>query len=343
MKTTLLLTFALMIQFIVMSQSASEFGGELMLETVQGRIPVDRLGLSLSHEHVLVDFVGAAEVSPDRYDADEVFNVVRPYLERVARRGVKTVFECTPLFLARDPVLLRRLAEATAVNLVTNTGLYGAVEDKFLPPWAYTETAEELATRWIAEARDGIDGTGIRPGFIKTAVDMDPELSSVDRKLIEAAAITHRATGLTIAVHTSKGPGLAILEMLNDYGVRAEAYVWVHAQAAPVEEILQAAAAGAWISLDGIRPSSLELHADRLVTLKEHGLLGQVLLSHDAGWFDPAKPGGGEYRGYELLFTDFLPMARERGVKEVEFDQVLVDNVARAFAMRPRLTGDQER
>ncbi len=134
---------------------------------------------------------------------------------------------------------------------------------------------------------------------------------------------------------------MTILEILGDHGVRAEAFVWVHAQSAPIDKILQAAAAGAWVSLDGIRPGSLELYADRLVTLKAHGLLGRALLSHDAGWFDPAKPGGGEYRGYELLFTDFLPLVRERGVTEAELEQVLVDNVAQAFGVRPRLVSDQ--
>ena len=30
-----------------------------------------QLGKMLPHEHILVDFVGADEVRPDRYDADE--------------------------------------------------------------------------------------------------------------------------------------------------------------------------------------------------------------------------------------------------------------------------------
>jgi len=343
MKSSFILTLTVMTHLTLSSHAAPESGGEWMIETVRGTVPVARLGLSLSHEHVLVDFVGAAEVGPDRYDADEVFEVARPYLEKVAGHGVRTMFECTPAFLGRDPALLRRLAETTGVNLITNTGLYGAAGDKFLPPYAFTEKAGELAIRWSAEARDGIDGTGIHPGFIKCGVDPDPVLSAVDRKLIVAAAITHRATGLTIAVHTGKGPGLTILEILGDQGIDPEAFIWVHAHAASIEPVLQAAAAGAWVSLDGIRPGSMENHADRMVTLKERGLLGQVLLSHDAGWFDPAEPGGGEYRGYQLLFSEFLPSMRERGFTEVELDQVLVDNVARAFATRPRLVNAEAR
>ena len=61
----------------------------------------------------------------------------------------------------------------------------------------YGELAERLAERWTSEWRDGIEGSCIRPGFIKTGVDPGP-LSTVDRKLIVAAALCHRQTGLRV-------------------------------------------------------------------------------------------------------------------------------------------------
>jgi phosphotriesterase-related protein len=61
-----------------------------------------------------------------------------------------------------------------------------------------------------------------------------------------------------------------------------------------------------------------------------------VLISHDAGWFDPAKPNGGEFRPYDLLFTTFLPLLRENGVSEADFDRLTIANPAEAFAIRPR-------
>lgn len=314
--------------------------GDFVIETVTGPVSSDELGLALEHEHVLVDFIGASEVSRDRYDPDEVFAVARPHLEAAAARGVRALFECTPDFLARDPMLLRRLSEVTGVRLVTNTGLYGAAGDKFVPDYAYAESAEELARRWTTEAREGIEGTGIKPGFIKTAVDKDETLSEIDRKLIEAAAITHRATGLVIAVHTGKGPGLTILKILGEHGVRPDAFIWVHAQNADDAALRKAADAGAWISLDGIRPRSLERHAAALGWLKDEGFLDQVLISHDAGWYDPAEPGGGDYDGYEVLFTDFLPLLRERGFSPEDIDQLLIRNVARAFGQQVRVIAE---
>lgn len=307
-----------------------------LIQTVAGSVAAEDLGFTLPHEHVLVDFIGAGQVSPARYDVDEVVASARPHLEQARRLGVRTIFECTPAYLARDVALLRRLGAATGLNLVTNTGLYGARQNRFLPAYAQTETARQLADRWIAEARDGIDGTGIRPGFIKCGVDPEPRLSEIHRKLVQAAALTHLETGLTIAVHTGRGPGLEQLDVLAAQGVAAEAFVWVHAQGATDDALFAAADRGAWLSCDGLAPPSVTRHLHLCRELKRRGHLGQLLLSHDAGWYDPGKPGGGVFRGYDLLFTTFLPALREAGFDDGELRQMTVGNPARAFAIRTR-------
>jgi phosphotriesterase-related protein len=251
---------------------------------------------------------------------------------------VRAVVECTPAFLARDPRVLVRLSEETGLHLVTNTGLYGARQNRFLPPYAHTETARDLAGRWIQEARHGIEDTGVRPGFIKSGVDAEPALSPIHRKIVEAAALTHADTGLTIAVHTGRGPGLEQLDLLAALGVGPGAWIWVHAQGAPDDALLTAARRGAWISFDGLNPSSLSRHLHLCTLFRKEGLLHRVLLSHDAGWFDPEKPGGGTFRPYDLLFTAFLPVLREAGFEQAEIDGMLVRNPADAFAIRKRGT-----
>ena len=126
--------------------------------------------------------------------------------------GGATLVECTPAYLGRDPRVLKRLAEASGVYILSNTGCYGANHDKHLPPHAFAESAEQLAARWIREWEHGIDGTGIKPAFIKIGVDAGP-LSTVDAKLVRAAALAHKATGLPLAAHT--GNGVAAFEELD--------------------------------------------------------------------------------------------------------------------------------
>ncbi len=80
------------------------------VNTVLGPTDPVRLGRVLMHEHVLVDFVGADQITPGRYDPEEVFQTALPHLQKLRSVGCNTLAECTPAYLGRDPALLRRLA-----------------------------------------------------------------------------------------------------------------------------------------------------------------------------------------------------------------------------------------
>jgi predicted metal-dependent phosphotriesterase family hydrolase len=309
--------------------------GEGTIETVTGPVRADRLGLTLMHEHVLVDFIGAAQVSPARYDRDIVFKTVLPHLQRARQLGCETLVECTPAYLGRDPRLLKRLSDASGVLILSNTGYYGAAKDKHVPRFAFTETAEQLAARWIREARRGIDDTDIKPAFMKIGVD-DAPLSALDAKLVRAASLTHRETGLPIASHTGTGAAaMEELDLLEAAAVPASAFIWVHAQSERDPGFhARAAKRGAWVELDGLSPASLERHLDLVQRMKTEGLLDRVLLSHDAGWYHVGEPGGGTFRSYETLFTDFIPRLKSAGFADADLRRLLVDNPRRAL-VRP--------
>jgi phosphotriesterase-related protein len=302
------------------------------VQTVTGAVDASALGLTLMHEHLLVDFVGAADVHPSRYDANDVFRRVLPHLAALKARGAATLVECTPAYLGRDPRLLRRLSDASGVRILTNTGYYGANQDRHLPPLAFTETAEALANRWIREWKDGIDGTGIRPAFMKIGVDAGP-LSAVDAKLVHAAAMTHQATGLPIASHTGNGvAALQELDLLDAAGVRLSAFIWVHAQGEPDAAVHVAAAArGAWVSFDGVSETSAERHVTLVRQMMAAGHLDRVLVSHDAGWYRVGEPDGGQFRPFDAVFTRFIPAFTAAGATDADVRQLLVVNPRRVL------------
>ncbi len=313
------------------------FTDEAMVRTVSGRIAPNQMGVTLAHEHVLVDFVGADQVDPDRYDADQAFEKILPYLQKIQRLGGQTFVECTPNYLGRDVRLLERLAKATGLNILTNTGLYGARNGIFLPDYVAQETPEQLAQRWVDEYKNGIDGTSIRPGFIKIGVNNGP-LVDYDQKLVQAAALTHQETGLTIAAHTGDAKAaLEELQIVQDAGVHPSAFIWVHAQGKGYENHVKAAKLGAWVELDGISESSYSNHAQQVKALKEAGFLNQVLVSCDAGWYHVGEPNGGEYRSHAVLFEKFVPELKKQDFSQADIDQLLVKNPAEAFPIRKRL------
>jgi phosphotriesterase-related protein len=302
------------------------------VETVTGPVLASALGVTLMHEHVLVDFIGAAEVSRSRYDADAVFSSVLPHLQRARELGCQALVECTPAFLGRDPVLLKRLSEASGVRLVSNTGLYGAANDKHVPAFAFRESDAQLAARWIREASEGLDGTAIKPGFMKIGVDGAP-LSEIDAKLVRAACLTWRETGLTIASHTGSGAAaMAQLDLLEAARVTPASFIWVHAQSERDESYhIRVARRGAWVEFDGVSPSSVERHVALVQAMKRAGLLTHTLVSHDAGWYHVGEPGGGMFRPFDTIFTSFVPALAAAGFTDEDVRQLLVDNPRRAL------------
>lgn len=304
--------------------------------TVLGPIPPRKLGRTLMHEHVLVDFIGADLIAPGRYNPEEVFQKALPHLQKAKSLGCNSLVECTPNFLGRDPELLARLARATGLNIITNTGLYGAANDKHVPRFAYSESADELAARWVKEFEEGLPPSGIRPGFMKIGVDAGP-LSEIDSKLVRAAARTYRRTGLAIAAHTGNGvAAMAELDILKEEGVHPSAFIWVHAQSESDTSIhRRAAELGAWVEFDGIAPDSVEKHVELVMGMKRAGHLRRVLVSHDAGWYHVGESGGGDYRGYDTLFTQFLPALRKAGASEDDIHTLLIHNPREASTLHP--------
>ena len=130
---------------------------ENYLMTVNGPRPSSAFDFILEHEHLLVDFSGAQGYDPSKWNHDSVENRVLPYLMEIDSLGADLLIDATPQYLGRDVKLLKRLSGASGIEIMTNTGLYGAVERKFLPEYAYTESAKELAARWIQEFEEGID------------------------------------------------------------------------------------------------------------------------------------------------------------------------------------------
>ncbi len=314
---------------------AKPVSNTLYFNSVTGPSRIDSMGLTLIHEHMLVDFIGADSVSPDRYDRDEVIYKVLPYLLEVKKYGVKTIFDCTPAYLAKDPILLQKLSRQSEIRIVTNTGLYGAVRGKYLPDFAFTESAEQLADRWIGEFENGIERTEIKPGFIKISVNEANPLLDVDAKLVRAAGITHQKTNLKIASHTGTwATAKQEVTILQEMGIDPSAFVWVHAQAEEeYQNYLEAAKTGVWISLDGIG-WSVEEYVERLLFAKQNNFLDQVLISHDAGWYDPAKKSGGDFVPFTNIFEKLIPSLKDKGFADSDFELLLIDNPASAFGLK---------
>lgn len=305
------------------------------LMTVNGPLRVQDAGCTLSHEHILVDFIGASKITPSRYNREEVFQAALPKLLSAKEAGCKTLIECTPAWLGRDVTLLKQLSGASGINLITNTGYYGAAGEKYYPDFVFTEPAEQIAGRWISEWENGIEATGIKPGFIKTGVDKFP-LTATQQKVIKAAAITHLATGLPIGVHTGDGnAAMQEMSILKQQGVNLNSWIWIHAQNERDTGFhIKAAREGGWVEFDGVNAASEQSHIGLLTAIKKNRLLHKVLISQDSGWYHVGEPKGGNYKDYNYILTHFIPNLIKHGFTPKEVHTLFYKNPATAFSIR---------
>jgi phosphotriesterase-related protein len=112
-----------------------------------------------------------------------------------------------------------------------------------------------------------------------------------------------------------------------------EAFVWTHAQEGSPEGRLRAAQMGVWISLDYIHRDGIDQNIRMIDHLKDAGYLRCILISHDAGWYDPDQPSGGDFRGYNDIFEFLIPALKKSGYSQKEIDQLLIENPKKAFAI----------
>ncbi len=313
------------------------------IRTVLGDIHPSSLGLTLPHEHVMCDFIGAKIIDRSRYDRREVVRVMQPYLSEIRQLGVTGFADCTPAFIGRDPLVLAELSKATNLHILTNTGLY---KEPYLPEYAYTCSAGDLAAMWVAEVEEGVEDeivrarTGrverlpVKAGFVKIAVNPGP-IEPVQEKIVRAAVRCSQLTGAAIVCHT--GHPVAVLELLKvvkEERLDPDRLVVAHLDAVDDRSVhAKVLEWGAWASYDGVSEST----AERTLRLLEYALSEsfeeQVLLSQDAGWYNVGEPGGGRIRGYSYLVRNFIPLIEERFGESIA-EKLFVRNPARAFEIR---------
>jgi len=321
--------------------SASSAAPVASVMTVTGPILPSELGVTLTHEHVIADLRPQVERRPGDYDREDAVRTCLPYLKELRGAGCQTIVEPSPLLVRRDVEALRILSEKSGVQIICSTGVYGALDGRFVPGYAREWSAEQLAERYVRELRHGVKETGVHPGFIKSGVNRETPLPPLERKLVRAAAMAAKTSGRPMGVHT--GPAAPVfeqLDLLESAGLPLSRYVWIHAHVekdgAKMREL---ARRGVWVSFDGINPENpetLRRILDGVEAMAEAGLLGNTLVSQDAGWFQPGQSSQEKFRGYTSIFTEFLPRLRERGFGQAGIDQLLVENPRRLLqGVRP--------
>jgi len=302
-----------------------------MIQIVLGLIENTQMGVTLSHEHILVGFIPEGKLVSTDYNREEVVEVILPYLVKLRDAGCDTFVDCSPEYLGRDPYILKELSRRSGLHILTNTGFY---QTPYLPAFVHEISVEDLATIWINEALHGLGDSGVRPGFIKIALNTG-RLIPVQDKILRAAILTAQKTGLVIQSHTVGGEAIIhVLEIMKETEFDARRFIWVHADSEPdIAFHIKAASQGMWIEVDSIGTRPFEDHCRILRGLLDAGLKNKLLLSQDAGWYNVGQVQGGQVRPYHPFFTEFIPAALQWGLEQTVLNEMITVNPQKAFAI----------
>jgi phosphotriesterase-related protein len=158
--------------------------------TVLGPLPISEMGVTLMHEHILLDASGKW-VPPcccsDRHLAEmpvkmenlgelslnplmsrdncQLFDVDVAIEELTKYRalGGETVVDPTNIGIGRDPKALARIARLTGLNIIMGTGLY--LEPSH-PEWVKTSSVEQLTERLIYDLGGAEEKPEVLAGLI---------------------------------------------------------------------------------------------------------------------------------------------------------------------------------
>lgn len=299
--------------------------------TVLGPIAPEQMGVTLSHDHLLVDGWGIREL----YDAildDEELAVAEAIRYREAGGG--TICDPTNIGLRRDPAALKRISERSGVHVVMGAGWY---RERVYPDYVLEELPDQLADRLVAEIVDGVGETGVRPGFIGEIGTERYHVTPAQERVFRAAGRAHRRTGIPVMTHTTHWGELAIeqIDLLGEEGVDPSRVIISHLGDRPgIRHWLPIAEKGAWLDVDNLAfvggYAPLSVRADNVAGLCAEGLAGQIMLSNDICELGQLAFYGGV--GYDNVIVNFLPMLRERGVGEDDIHTMTVVNPGKAFA-----------
>jgi phosphotriesterase-related protein len=303
-------------------------------ETTQGPVLAKGLGIVLPHEHIFTDLRGPTTPGYGQADAANVVRVMAPLLADAREKGVGVLIECSSIGVGRNVEIIAQVAEASGLPVVVPTGVYGRAN--FAPSEHRNMTEDELTTLFISEIQEGIEGTGIKAGFVKIATDNSP-MNALLEKILRAAGRAASETGAAIASHTPTGSNAVrqvdILESI-DPAIR---FIWVHAQNESNRSLhVQLAARGAYIEFDslGWNPGQDSTYIAAITNLLASGHGDRILLSHDAGWYRPGETNGGTQKPFTYLIDTFIPKLRDAGVDDATIRLITQTNPVRAFGFK---------
>jgi phosphotriesterase-related protein len=282
-------------------------------------------------------------VTLDNCSLDEE-DVAIAELKHFVAAGGTTVVDPTCRGIGRNPRALVRISKATGLQIIMGSGYYLHTSH---PPELAQLSVDEIADEIVAEAREGVEGTGIRIGLIGE-IGVSSDFTEAERKSLRGAARAQRRTGLPLMIHLPAWfrLGHQVLDLVEAEGADLHHTILCHMNPSGEDVTYQSSLArrGAFIEYDMIgmdywyadqqvQCPSDEENARFIRRLVDTGLTCQILLSQDVFLKMMLTKYGGF--GYAYVIKHFVPRLQRHGVSQDNIQLMLRENPRRVFSSNP--------
>ena len=343
------------------------------VQTVLGTIAKEAMGVTLSHEHCLIDLTCTVDRSQGGLDKrviteplsfknvghvryhpldyrdnllmlDEGLAIDELRLFKAA--GGSTVVDMTNRDLHRDPLALARISKATGLHILMGSGYYEAQAQDARKMEALDE--EQITEEIVTDIQDGVDGTGIRSGLIGE-IGCSWPLKKVECKVLRAAGVAQRHIGAPLVVHPGRDETAPndLVSILREVGADLSHTVICHIDRTVFrpENRYKLAEAGCFLAFDlwgteGYYPRALSVtdvlnDTQRIAAIKDliSRGYGRQILISHDICWKCRYRIFGGH-GYAHILTNAIPLMQDRRMSQAEIDMLLIENPMRFYSFR---------
>ena len=314
------------------------------VNTVLGPIDSGELGCTLSHEHIATGSAGMRHTYPEFFDREGTTEAAVVALKQAYDVGVRSYIDASTFDLGRNIEMMQEVSRRSGVHIIAATGSHQAIPRVFR-----TASPDAIAPLYIREVEEGIEGTRVKAGIIKSASDRGG-MTELEVVVLRAVARASKHSGAPVYTHTWSPDrvGEQQIRVLEEEGVDLDrVYIGHSNDTNDVDYILGLLEKGVWVGLDrfpGGRYPGVPLWEERTEIIKrllDAGWGHKIMLGHDHSVpKGQPTPEMREQRqsyqpeGYSFISRRVLPYLQELGATEADIQQIMVENPRRF------LTGD---
>ena len=349
----------------------SERSGKI--QTVLGLIEPSELGITLTHEHALIDlscyFVMPEEATERWYvdkpltmeilggihnrwannkdlqllidEKDQTEEIYKYYLA-----GGNSFVDTTSIGIGRDPLALARMSRATGLNIIMGASHYVPVS---YPDDMDERSEQQITDQIIGDITVGVKDTGIKSGIIGEVGNFWPT-NETSRKILRASAHASVETGAAILIHPGFHPD-ALMHHLNDLieaGADPSRVIMGHLDTFPnMDVIKQIADTGAYLEYDtfGSEDTVWGAVADQPIFIPTDVQRMQRIENLIEWGYESQiviaqdvcfKHWATKYggKGYAHILENIVPRMRKRGFSNENIDNILIENPKRILTFK---------